>query len=191
MPAANIKPANKQKMSAVDAYRRRMERARRGGQVTELEAQRESFVDGDPGKDVNAAQRERLFNYASLNEHLLVLSLTRAVKRGEWRQVWRISLGWLFNHAAFVLLLLVYVVYGCVFEQISAADNSEAFLLSWLWSILQRFVAMEPIIILFGALVPMLFASEACANLCTESINMAVATAFAALVSFAKMLKGG
>ena len=94
--------------------------------MTELEAQRESFVDGDPSKDVDAAQRERLFNYASLNEHLLVLSLTRAVKRREWRQVGRISLGWLFNHAAFVLLLLVYVVYGCVFEQISAAAARSA-----------------------------------------------------------------
>ena len=87
------------------------------------------------------------------------------------------------------MLLLVYVVYGCVFEQISAADNSEAFLLSWLWSILQRFVAMEPIIILFGALVPMLFASEACANLCTESCNNALGVGVAVVITFFKRLK--
>ena len=117
------------------------------------------------------------------------LSLTRALQRRQWRHAARITLGWAFNHAAFVLLLLVYVVYGCVFEQISAADNSEAFLLSWLWSILQRFVAMEPIIILFGALVPMLFASEACANLCTESCNNALGIGFAVCITFLKRLK--
>ena len=45
--------------------------------------------------------------------------------------------------------------------------------------------------ILVMVLLPLLFATACCANMCTESINMLVATAFAALVSFAKMLKGG
>ena len=44
--------------------------------------------------------------------------------------------------------------------------------------------------ILVVVLLPMLFATACCANLCTESINMAIASAFAALVTFAKTLKG-
>ena len=117
------------------------------------------------------------------------LSLTRALQRRQWRHAARITLGWAFNHAAFVLLLLVYVVYGCVFEQISAEDNSEAFMLSWLWSLLQRFLAMEPIIIFFGALVPLLFASAFCSNLCTESCNNTLTVAVTIVVTCLKSLR--
>ena len=42
---------------------------------------------------------------------------------------------------------------------------------SWAWSIMQRFVVNEPFIITLGVLIPMLFATEFCANLCTESCN--------------------
>ena len=73
----------------------------------------------------------------------------------------RILIGWVFNYLGFAFLLTVYVVYGCTFESLSSADSSEAFMISWLWSVVQRFLAMEPIIILVGALLPMLFASRA------------------------------
>ena len=67
----------------------------------------------------------------------------------------------------FTLLLLIFTVYGCEFSQLSEAG----FLSSWLWSLGQRFLVNEPFIILFGFLLPLLFATEFCANLCTESCN--------------------
>ena len=101
----------------------------------------------------------------------------------------RILIGWVFNYLGFAVLLTVYVVYGCTFESLSSEDSSEAFMISWLWSVVQRFLAMEPIIILVGALLPMLFASQFCANMCTESFNSALGVAFAVCIQFTKRLK--
>ena len=68
------------------------------------------------------------------------------------------------NHLGVAFLLTVYVVYGCAFESLSSADSSDAFMVSWLWSVVQRFLAMEPI--LPGALLPTFFAMRrpACPN---------------------------
>ena len=46
------------------------------------------------------------------------LSLTRALKRREWRSVARLMTGWLINHCVFVALLLIFVSYGCYFEEV-------------------------------------------------------------------------
>ena len=60
-------------------------------------------------------KRERQYSYASLNEFLLTVSLTRSVQKRQWRHVIRILVGWLLNLALFVSLILVFAVYGCVF----------------------------------------------------------------------------
>ena len=95
----------------------------------------------------------------------------------------------------FVFMLLVFVVYGCRFQAIYAVgeaanatsageggsgeegsggegvDPDAALFVSWAWSVGQRFLVNEPFIILFGFALPLLFATEFCANLCTESCN--------------------
>ena len=43
----------------------------------------------------------------------------------EWRHVVRIALGWLLNLSAFVVMLSVFVVYGCTFRGLAADDNSQ------------------------------------------------------------------
>ena len=118
-----------------------------------------------------------------------MLSLSRALKRKEWRHAGRLALGWAINHFFFTALLLVFLVYGCVFEELSARDNSELLMYSWMWSIMQRFVINEPLIILISVLLPMLFATECCANLCTESCNNALGIGFAVCITFLKRLK--
>merc|ERR1712146_649593 len=132
---------------------------------------------------------ERQFVYASLNVHLVQLSLSRALRKRDWRRARQIALGWAINYVFFVFLLIIYIIYGCVFETLSAEDNSEAFFWSWMWSLAQRFLAMEPLIIVFGALVPVLFASQTCANLCTESCNNFLGVGFAVCITFMKRLK--
>merc|ERR1711935_1255550 len=117
--------------SIIQVYRQAVEIERK---EQLLEKHRTEYV---AGTDVAAKLRERKFEYASLNEHLLMLSLTRAVRMREWRHVIRIALGWLLNLSAFVVMLAIFVVYGCTFRSLAADDNSEAFMNSWLISIAQ------------------------------------------------------
>ena len=77
------------------------------------------------------------------------------------------------------------MVYGCEFAHLSVG----AFLQSWLWSIGQRFVVNEPVIILIGVLVPILFATECCANLCTETCNSALGIGVAVCITVLKRLR--
>jgi len=53
----------------------------------------------------------------------------------------------------------------------------------------QRFVVNEPMIILVGVLLPILFATECCANLCTESCNNAIGVGIAMCITFLKRMK--
>ena len=141
----------------------------------------------DDALDMDA--KDRRFRYDSLNEHIFRLSLTHSCHQREWGDVTRILLGWGFNLSVFAFLLCIYIIYGCVFEQLSADDNSEAFFMSWMWSLAQRFLVFEPILILVGALLPMLFASQSCANMCSESVNTTLGIAFAVLITLAKRLR--
>ena len=48
---------------------------------------------------------------------------------------------------------------------------------------------MEPILILVGILLPMLFATECCANLFTESCNNVLGVGCAVVITFMQRLK--
>ena len=82
-------------------------------------------------------------------------------------------------------------VYGCVFEEDSATDGESDKLLmySWAWSVMQRFAVNEPALIGVGVMMPMLFATECCANLCTESANNVLGVAVAMLITFFKRMR--
>ena len=60
---------------------------------------------------------------------------------------------------------------------------------SWAWSILQRFAVNEPAIIIVSVLIPLLFATECCANLCTESCNNVLGVFVAMLITFLKRMR--
>ena len=63
--------------SPAQVYRQVVE-AERSEQL--LEKHRKRYVAGNTKTDPSARLRERTFEYASLNEHLVMLSLTRAVR---------------------------------------------------------------------------------------------------------------
>ena len=93
------------------------------------------------------------------------------------------------NHFFFTALLLVFAVYGCVFDEASSVDNSDELLMySWAWSIMQRFIVNEPVLIGMSVLIPMLFATECCANLCTESCNNVLGVAVAMCITCVKRM---
>ena len=167
--------ATAKQLSVIDYMRMRLEQER----------QKQAELAG-----VVYEEGERAFKYDSLNEHLVTLSLTRAAKRKEWKLFARLSIGWVLNHAFFVMLLLTFTVYGCVFEETSTVDHSDELLMySWAWSIMQRFVVNEPFIIILGVLIPMLFATEFCANMCTESCNNVLGVAVAMCITFLKRMR--
>jgi len=150
---------------------------------------------GRPVDEHNGEERragERVLRYDSLNEQLAMLSLSRAVKLKQWRRAGRLALGWALNHACFTVLLLLFVTYGCRFEaesELTKQQSQELLLYSWAWSIMQRFVINEPVIIFIGVLLPMIFATECCANLCTESFNNLLGVAVAVCITFLKRLR--
>ena len=150
------------------------------------------YGDGDDDDDRSAEggeRPERIFRYDSLNEHLVALSLSRAIAQKEWQHAQWLMLGWLANHVVFTAMLLVFLVYGCVFEELSERDNSQLLMYSWGWSLMQRFVVNEPVIILIGVLLPMLFATECCANMCTESCNNALGVGVATCITFLRRMR--
>ena len=75
----------------------------------------------------------RQYSYASLNTHLLRVSLSRALHDREWRHAGRIALGWAINLAAFALLVSVFVVYSCVFAERHGGDATVGSLLESWW----------------------------------------------------------
>jgi len=213
MQRADETKAKEKTKTVVDFMRERLEQQpKRSKPLTEKE-------------QVEYEKAERLFRYDSLNEHLVQLSLTRAIKRREWRTASRLAIGWLLNHFVFVALLLIFISYGCYFEEMfstavteetdtttttmrnsttnatynvttnvthnvtTEADTNQLLMYSWGWSMMQRFLINEPILIFFSVMIPLLFATECCANLCTESCNNVLGVAVAVVITFFKRMK--
>ena len=79
---------------------------------------------------------------------------------------------------------------GCEFYSVESEPTAgKALLLSWTWSVVQRFMINEPALIFVGKGFPMLVASEACANLCGETVANVVGVLFEVLLAIAKELK--
>lgn len=94
----------------------------------------------------------RHFSYASLNEHMVRLSLRRSVSARDWSSARAICFGWILNWIITLMLLGVIALYGCEFYESNLF--SEQLLLSWAWSAFQRFIINEPVLILFNKNVP-------------------------------------
>ena len=126
-----------------------------------------------PGSGGALYATSRTFSHTSLNEHLLSQSLTRSWARKDWRNVARIVFGWAANLLCFFGLLFVFSLYGCELfstEAIGPNAHWEELLLSWGFSLFQRFIVNEPMLILAGKGLHILFSSEFCANVCGETI---------------------
>ena len=75
-------------------------------------------------------------------------------------------------------MMFTFSAYGCeLFEGIeyrgendNPAGNSDELMVGWAFSMFQRFVVNEPMLVLAAKGLPMLFASAFCANCCGESI---------------------
>ena len=135
----------------------------------------------------------RTYSYASLNEHLLAQSLTRSWVRKDWPAVRRIVFGWSLNLVLFFGMCLLFALYGCeIYLVTSAADvTGRELILSWAWSIFQRFIVNEPALILAGKGLPMLFSSAFCANVCGESIANLLGLIVEGLTAFIKQIRTG
>ena len=133
----------------------------------------------------------RLYSYESLSDYFIRQSLTKSIKRRDWKAVVRLSVGWLLSYIIFWGLLLVFTLYGCEIYFFASENNATGteLLLSWAWSLFQRFIVNEPILILVGKLVPMLFSTALCANVCGETIANLAGYVVSGIMAFVKALR--
>ena len=107
----------------------------------------------------------------------------------QWRCAAIIALGWLINWALYTAMMCVFVVYCCVLLEVqNSSDAQQAFLSSWLLSVLFRFALQEPAIVLVSFGLPLLFATECLANLCGETVASVLSVAFDTLFVFLSKL---
>ena len=64
-------------------------------------------------------------------------------------------------------------------------------MLSWGFSLFQRFVVNEPILILVSKGVPMLFTTAFCANVCGETVVNLLTLAVSAIATCVRNIKSG
>ena len=99
-----------------------------------------------------------------------VLSLRTRQQRKSAR---RIALGWSLNVLILVVLLQTFLLYVCEFNARGiAAENylmHRELILSWTWSVLQRILFNEPLVILSSKGLPMLLRSRTCGWLFSET----------------------
>ena len=173
--------------SAPGPMRRGRTRGARTSIVDAFRSQRQLSLHRQRPRRAQGAPRQ--FSYASLNEYVLTFSLTRAIRRREPRTALRIALGWALNLCAFAVMVCSFVVYCCIFQERGSSDAVSSLFESWGLSLVQRFLLAEPLIILVAVGLPLIFASDFCSNLFSESCNHALGVGLATLVSVFKRLK--
>lgn len=131
--------------------------------------------------------------YASLDEHMLRLSLRHALRRRDFRCATYIVGTWCLSWLVFLGLMLTFSLYACEFHlQRQDATNRDELLLSWGWSIGQRFLINEPVIIVLSKGLPMLLTSDLCqrcAPCWTESFGELLAMTIDVVISVFRSLK--
>ena len=147
-----------------------------------------------PSRRDATAAASRAFSYASLNEHLLSQSLTRSWTRRDHRTIARILFGWLSNLALFLGLMFIFSLYGCELfstEAIGPTANWQELLATWGFSLFQRFIVNEPMLIVISKGAPILFTSAFCANVCGETIVNLLGLMVAAIATCIRNIKAG
>lgn len=130
----------------------------------------------------------RHFSYASLNEYLLRRSVAQSWKLGDRKRAVELVFAWTLQLLLFVSLLVVFNTYGCVFASMASSEVDKAIFLSWGFSIFQRFVINEPGMIFVTRAMPTLLASDACSNVCNESLANTVGMVFDMVVKVLRVL---
>ena len=116
----------------------------------------------------NRPVKDRKFSYASLDDWMLVQSLTRSVHLRHWADVRRILFGWVASLVVWFGLLITFIFYAC--ELFVGGGMWQQLIFAWIFCVFQRFVVNEPVLILAAKGLPILFASEFFANFCGETI---------------------
>jgi len=116
----------------------------------------------------NRPVKDRKFSYASLDDWMLVQSLTRSVHLRHWADVRRILFGWVASLVVWFGLLITFIFYAC--ELFVGGGMWQQLIFAWIFCVFQRFVVNEPVLILAAKGFPILFASEFFANFCGETI---------------------
>ena len=123
------------------------------------EHEQANAIDCDEVEDIpNATMRYRTMSLKTLSER---------------KSVYRVILGWALNWIILLGLLQVFFIYVCEFSVNTSVTNAQLahneLMLAWTWSIIQRIVFNEPLVIVSMKGIPMLLRSRACACLFSEA----------------------
>jgi hypothetical protein len=109
---------------------------------------------------------------------------------GEWQAAWSLLLGWFLNLSLTLGLLQIFLMYACEFATLPGVEDTHLIqrelMFGWAWSILQRLVLNEPLIIVGSRGLPLMLHSSICACLCTEAIVEYISQAVEASASVVK-----
>ena len=116
---------------------------------------------------------------------------TSALRYAEERKkIWSLVVGYVLNFLLLLLLLQLFLIYACEFATLPGVDDTHLIqrelLFAWLWSVVQRIILNEPLLIITSRGLPILLQSSLCACLCSEAM---VEYASHFIEAFAAMLK--
>jgi len=129
--------------------------------ATDLEALRgvvAVLADDQP----HAEQEAHIKRYTLLHARALF-------RRDERGACLRTVLGWMINWIVQLALLQIFLMYACEVQANNMGGAINDLLYTWLWSIGQKVVFNEPLIILSARGLPMILRSRICSRLCSEA----------------------
>ena len=101
----------------------------------------------------------------------------------------RILLGWALNWLVLLALIQAFLLYACQFASLGLEDVPllhRELLFGWLWSIGQKVLFNDPLVIITSRGLPMLLRSKMCACLCSEGCIEYIGQAVEAMGAIAK-----
>ena len=120
-----------------------------------------------------SAGQERA-NAEGLNGQKLRYEVLSLRTRQQRKSALRVALGWSLNVSLLLMMLVLFLMYVCEFNARggTAADHylmHRELVLAWTWSVLQRVIFNEPLVILCAKGLPMLLRSRVCGCLFSET----------------------
>ena len=123
---------------------------------------------------------------ASQDHHLVRHSIMHAIRNKDWRRAAPLLFTWFLQLGCCTGLAMLFTVYGC--KLTTGADSnadSRDVLMAWVISLIQRFILLEPFLIVLSVLLPVLVENSKVMSVlfpcCVEQLNSGLGTCISCL----------
>ena len=100
-------------------------------------------------------------------------SAAKEAQGGNLKRMCTTSVGWMINWILLLGLCQIFLIYACEFSTLPGVEDTpllqRELMFAWAWSVVQRVILNEPLVILSSRGLPMLLRSSFCSCFCTES----------------------